>query len=77
MKYLIPLILVLSSCNTIRTVDHPIDEEKQEALVNRESPVIEIDLFNVSIMICILSVLIFFIWYIGWKKRQKSVVEDS
>lgn len=77
MKYLIPLILVLSSCNTIRTVDHAIDEEKQEALVNRESPVIEIDLFNVSIMICILSVLIFFIWYIGWKKRQKSVVEDS
>jgi len=77
MKYLIPLILVLSSCNTIRTFDHPIDEEKQEALVNRESPVIEIDLFNVSIMICILSVLIFFIWYIGWKKRQKSVVEDS
>ena len=77
MKYLIPLILVLSSCSTVKTLNHPIDQEKQEALVNRESPVIEIDLFNVSIMICILSVLIFFIWYIGWKKRQKSVVEDS
>ena len=77
MKYIIPLIFLLTSCNTISTRDHPIDEQKQETLLLSESPVLTINLINISVMISILLTLIFFIWYIGWKRTQKSVVDEA
>jgi len=73
MKYLIPLILILNSCNTVTSVEHPIDEEKQETLLMSESPVLTVNLMNISIMASILAILMFFIWYIGWKKNQNKV----
>jgi hypothetical protein len=77
MKYFIPILFLLTSCNTITTRDHPIDKEKQETLLLSESPVLTINLVNISILTFILSLLIFFIWYVGWKRTQKSVEDDS
>ena len=77
MKYLIPLILILSSCNTVTSVEHPIDEKKQETLLMSESPVLTVNVMNISIMAAILAILIFFTWYIGWKKNQNKVEEES
>lgn len=77
MKYMLLLTLLLASCNTISTKDYPIDEQKQKTLLLSESPVLTVNLVHISIMILILTVLIFAIWYLGWKRSQKSVVGDS
>lgn len=78
MKYLIPIVLLLASCHTITEVDHPIDTEKQKILTERESPVLTIDLYSVSIMAFLLLLLFGAIWYVGWRKTQpKSVEVDS
>ena len=78
MKYLIPILLLLASCHTITEVDHPIDAEKQKILTERESPVLTIDLYSVSIMAFVLLLLFGAIWYVGWRKTHpKSVEVDS
>ena len=75
MKYLIPIVLLLASCHTITEVDHPIDTEKQKILTERESPVLTIDLYSVSIMAFVLLLLFGAIWYVGWRKTHSTNVE--
>ena len=77
MKYLVPLVLFLTSCAGIQEVSHPIDEQKQQELLLSESPVGEVDLFNVSILAFIVLILLVGLWFLAWKKTQKSVEGDS
>lgn len=76
MKYLIPLVLFLSSCAGIQEVSHPIDDERQRQLVERESPV-SINLLDTSILAGIILVLLVGLWFLAWKRTQKSVEGDS
>ena len=76
MKYLIPLVLFLSSCAGIQEVFHPIDDERQRQLVERESPV-SINLLDTSILAGIILVLLVGLWFLAWKKTQKRVEGDS
>lgn len=71
MKYLIPLVLFLTSCAGIQEVSHPIDTESQRQLVERESPV-TINLLDISILAGIVLVLLLCLWFIAWRKTQKS-----
>ena len=76
MKYLIPLVLFLTSCAGIQEVSHPIDDERQRQLVERESPV-SINLLDTSILAGIILVLLVGLWFLAWKRTQKSVEGDS
>ena len=76
MKYLIPLVLFITSCAGIQEVSHPIDDERQRQLVERESPV-SINLLDTSILAGIILVLLVGLWFLAWKRTQKSVEGDS
>ena len=76
MKYLVPLVLFLTSCAGIQEVSHPIDDERQRQLVERESPV-SINLLDTSILAGIILVLLVGLWFLAWKRTQKSVEGDS
>ena len=76
MKYLVPLVIFLTSCAGIQEVSHPIDDERQRQLVERESPV-SINLLDTSILAGIILVLLVGLWFLAWKRTQKSVEGDS
>ena len=85
MKYLIILIttILVSSvyvggCKSlIKTIDHPIDPIKAEKLVTTKSPVLSVNLWHISLMSLIVTIMIIFVWVIGWKKAQKREAVSS
>ena len=78
-KLLYVLVLIsLYGCGTIvKTVDHPINPVKAEKLATAESPVLSVNLWHVSIMATIVTGLLVFAWFIGWKRVQKSEADSS
>ena len=68
----------ISGCRTlIKTVDHPIDPVKAKQLVTAESPVVSVNLWYVSFMTLIISLLLLFSWIFNWKKNQKRVANSD
>jgi len=70
-------MICIGGCKAfIKTMDHPIDPIKSRQLLNAESPVVSINFWYVSIMALILTVLLFFVWIVGWKKPQKREADS-
>jgi len=71
-------MVYLGGCKTlIKTVDHPIDPIKAKQLVTAESPVVSVNLWYVSFMTLIISLLLLFLWIFNWKKNQKRVADSD
>ena len=77
MKYLLPFLLLLSSCSSVKEMTYPIDAEQQRQLVERESPVVGVNLYHVSILAAIITLLVVSFWFLAWRRTQKSVEGDS
>ena len=80
MKYLSITILsmvYLGGCKTlIKTVDHPIDPIKAKQLVTAESPVASVNLWYISVISLILTMLLVFAWINGWRRNQKREADS-
>ncbi len=73
MKYLLFIVILLGGCaSSIETIDHPIDPVKQKALALSESPVLSVNIYSISIMFAVVSLLISSLWFIAWKKTQNK-----
>ncbi len=77
MKYLIPLIFILTSCASVKDFSHEINIEKQRELVNRVSPVTGINLFHISLLAFLVAAFLLCTWYVAWKKNQNKDVAVS
>jgi len=70
-------LIYISGCRTlIKTVDHPIDPVKAKQLVTAESPVVSVNLWYISAMSLILTMLLVFAWIIGWRRNQKREADS-
>lgn len=73
MKYLLFIVILLGGCaSSIETIDHPIDPVKQKALALSESPVLSVNIYSISIMLAVISLLVISLWFIAWKKTQNK-----
>ena len=73
MKYLLSIFILLGGCaSSIQTIDHPIDPIKQETLALSESPVLSVNIYSISIMLAVISLLVISLWFIAWKKTQNK-----
>jgi len=73
MKYLLSIFILLGGCaSSIKTIDHPIDPIKQETLALSESPVLSVNIYSISIMLAVISLLVISLWFIAWKKTQNK-----
>mgnify|MGYP003129287809 FL=1 len=73
MKYLLSIFILLGGCaSSIQTIDHPIDPIKQKTLALSESPVLSVNIYSISIMLAVISLLVISLWFIAWKKTQNK-----
>tara|TARA_R110000823_G_scaffold217133_1_gene346532 strand:+ start:489 stop:728 length:240 start_codon:yes stop_codon:yes gene_type:complete len=78
MKYLLSSFMLLGGCvSSIKTMDHPIDPIKQKTLALSESPVLSVNMYSISIMLAVVSLLVVSLWFIAWKKTQNNPEDDS
>ena len=78
MKYLLSSFMLLGGCvSSIKTMDQPIDPIKQKTLALSESPVLYVNIYSISIMLAVVSLLVVSLWFIAWKKTQNNPEDDS
>lgn len=79
MRYLIPLFFLLTSCTgglKVQSFDHPIDPVKQQKLINSESAIVHIDLFKVSMLATIITILVIAILWITKLKSKPTIKHE-
>ena len=69
---LIMSFLPIPGCKTITLKDHPLDPVKVNQLLNAESPVLKVNIWNISIIVTIITAIIVMIFLMSWYSAKKT-----